>query len=442
MDDRQNRTAGDPAARRRAVADAVLQSALQARIPFRGSYLEAPVVAMPIDALMFRANNGRLMVRQRQYISRHRLPPDYFETGEDTAEIQAVLQGFLAELAKEPAAPLYDELRRAAVQIEPLLITAEAVTINGNRRLAAMRELLGEDRVRFGAFARVEAVVLPEDAAAADIEMVEATLQMAPETKLAYGWLDRRLKLRRQRDILGIPLDKICEGYRIRDAAQVDSELRQLALAERYLREYCGAPEQYALIEADEAQFAGLEATLDGLGGTIAELWRLVGFTLIRAAAELRLDAGRYYPFRPAQPAYAARVMLHRFGVENELWPPRSEDKSHEPLSGADQRILIASLSRGERHAAHAAQIARLFDQILHEHRHAPGPQIAINQLRGLNRTLRRLNAASLSAAQARELAAQLDLLTVYVRRTIGDRPASRRAGRLAAGWRRLTGRG
>jgi hypothetical protein len=443
MADRKNWAADDRAARRRLVAEAVLRSDRRANIPFRGAYRSAPVVAVPIGALLFRAANGRLMIRQRRYITEHDLASDYFEAGEDSPEVQALLQSFLAKLAREPVAPLYDELRRAGVQIETLLITADGVTTNGNRRLAAMRELLDEDRKRFGAFAQVEAVVLPEDAGAADIEMVEATLQMSPETKLAYGWLDRRLKLRRQRDLLGIPLERICEGYRIRDPAQVETELRQLALAERYLREYCGQPDEYALIEADEALFAALAATLAGLEGTSAELWRLVGFTLIHAVAELGLDAGRYFPFRPAQPAYASRMMLHRFGVDQELWPPRGEEASHAPLSESDQRLVIASLLRRHaRHAADAAHIARLYDQILHEHRHAPGPQIAINQIRSLNRTLRRIDAASLSAVQARELAAQLDLLTIYVRQTIGDRRASRRVGRLTAGWRRILGRG
>jgi hypothetical protein len=441
MDDKRETAAGG-ARRRRLIAEAVRRSDRCAKIPFRGAYRPAPVVTLPIDALLFRANNGRLMVRQRRYVNERGLPPDYFEAGEAAAEVQALLQGLLAELARDPAAPLYDELRRAETQIEVLLVTADGVTINGNRRLAAMRELLDADPLRFAAFARVDVVVLPEDAAAADIEMVEATLQMAPETKLAYGWLDRRLKLRRQRDVLGIPLASICEGYRIGDPAQVAVELRQLALAERYLREYCGLPEEYGLIAADEALFAALEATLGGLQGTMAELWRLVGFALIRAAAELGIDAGRYFPFRPAQPAYAARVMLHRLGADKEFWPSRSEEESHEPLGESDQRLIVASLDRADRHLADAAHIARLFDQILHEHRHAPGPQIAINQMRSLNRTLRRLNAASLSAAQARELAAQLDLLVVYVRQTIGDRPLSRRAGRLAARWRRIFGRG
>jgi hypothetical protein len=47
------------------------------------------------------------------------------------------------------------ELEREARQVEPLLVTAEGLVVNGNRRLAAMRALQLRDPVRYAGFAEV-----------------------------------------------------------------------------------------------------------------------------------------------------------------------------------------------------------------------------------------------------------------------------------------------
>jgi hypothetical protein len=124
------------------------------------------------------------------------------------------------EKARDPQGPILQELERLAVQTEPLLMDAEGVVVNGNRRLAAMRWLLAVDAQRYSRFEQPMAAVLPPEVERADLEFIEAALQMAPETKLAYSWLDRRLKLREQREQLGLADAWIVEAFRMDEPEQ------------------------------------------------------------------------------------------------------------------------------------------------------------------------------------------------------------------------------
>jgi hypothetical protein len=152
-----------------------------------------------------------------------------WRAAQETPAVQEVLHGLLLRKAEDRAGPIFAELQRLGQQTEPLLALFDGLVVNGNRRLAAMRELLRRDPRRYAPFAEVAVAVLPEGTAPDEVEYVEAALQMAPETKLGYGWLDRRLKLRRQRDVLGLPTQQIMEAYRIDDAGQILRELGELA---------------------------------------------------------------------------------------------------------------------------------------------------------------------------------------------------------------------
>ncbi len=92
-----------------------------------------------------------------------------------------------------------------------------------------MRVLLSLDPDRYAAFANVATAVLPDTITTEAVEFIEAALQMVPDLKLAYGWINRRLKLRdHARDL---PREKIVEAYRFSDAVEIDRELAELQMA-------------------------------------------------------------------------------------------------------------------------------------------------------------------------------------------------------------------
>ncbi len=193
-------------------------------------YLALPVITVGNPALSYRADNGRILLEVATYAKAHGRTVDDVKANADDADIQRALHDLLIEKARDARGPIFAELEAHGRQTEPLLISSDGIVVNGNRRLASMRVLLDRDPVRYTAFAEITAAVLPDTITTEAIEFIEAALQMAPDLKLSYSWINRRLKLREHAQDL--PREKITEAYRFDDASEIDRELAELQLAE------------------------------------------------------------------------------------------------------------------------------------------------------------------------------------------------------------------
>ncbi|WP_198669247.1 ParB N-terminal domain-containing protein, partial [Blastomonas sp. UPD001] len=150
---------------------------------FRAKLYELPIIRVPIDLPVYRMENFRTYTDQHEYLAREGLPADYFLSGQEIESVQQVQHDILARLSRRGVAdsvvPVIDVLKKDG-QIDPLLATSSGVIVNGNRRLAGMREL---------GLTYVELMILPADASADEIVDIEASLQGVPETKLDYDWI-------------------------------------------------------------------------------------------------------------------------------------------------------------------------------------------------------------------------------------------------------------
>ena len=375
-------------------------------IPSADSYAARPVIEVPIGLPIYRADNGRLAVVLSEQAREQGLAPDHFRHRQESPDVQRLLHEQLLALSRDPAGPIFQELERTAVQTEPLLATADGVVLNGNRRLAAMRALFGRDADRYADFAEVRVAVLPEALGPSELESIEATLQMAPETKLAYGWLARRLTLRRHRNVVGLTTDEICRSYRLAGAGQIAVELAELDLAETYLADYLGRPAEYGRLEDAEPLFVGLTKTLSGLPPIERQTWRFAGFAMIRHAKALRIQAERYYPFSAANPPYGPALALLRFGNDEQLWPERQAEEETEPLSQAEHRLLHRPLGKLDRSEQNARALVAQLDLVLAEHRERQltSPRELIKKTQHLNRQLAKLDPTALPDGQRRQL--------------------------------------
>ncbi|NBB69830.1 MAG: hypothetical protein GVY33_05835, partial [Alphaproteobacteria bacterium] len=245
---------------RRARVDAALATATNRHVvPAPGGYIELPVTTIAEEVLVYRPDNGRILAEVAAAAEQRGEAVAQLRARAADGDVQALLHRLLIAAARDPRAPIFDELAEHGRQTEPLLITRSGVVVNGNRRLAAMRELRAAEPARFVGFAAVEAAVLPPDTAAAEVEFIEAALQMAPSLRLEYGWINRRLKLRQHaRDL---DRDAIVAAYGFEGPAAVDAELAELDLAERYLA-WIGEPDHYARVADDEAAFMALRRQL------------------------------------------------------------------------------------------------------------------------------------------------------------------------------------
>ncbi len=429
-------------AERRARVDTALAAATNRHVvPAPGGYIELPVTTIADDALVYRPDNGRILAEVAAAAE---------QRGEDVAQlraraadgdVQALLHRLLIAAARDPRAPIFDELAKHGRQTEPLLITRTGLVINGNRRLAAMRELRAAEPARFAGFAAVETAVLPTDTAAADVEFIEAALQMAPSLRLEYGWINRRLKLRQHaRD-----LDRaaIVAAYGFKHPEAVDAELAELDLAEAYLA-WIGEPGHYHRIDDDEAAFVALRRQLDGVRDeALNALWRTLGFALLRAAPELDADILHYFPFAEPRPPAVRQWVPRTMAEERELVARQAtgENKGLDARSAAALRRAVADPAAA---LTTARTVVTLTDTLKGDPDRLLGASRVLHQLRAARKTLEAQEGDPFTAAQRRQVRAELASLVAYLGawdegRDVRPSPAGRR--RLPLAFRRWLAR-
>jgi len=316
---------------------------------FRNNAVDLPVIRLPLEFLIYRMDNGRTGLRQAEFTHKHKLAEDYFLKAEEDAQAQQIQHAILLELAHDPRGPIYDELKYRCFQTEELLITDTGVVVNGNRRLAAMRQLLLDEPKSCSSYSHVNVAVLPGEANREDIEEIESELQEIPETKLEYDWLSRRMKMRYRRDVLKFSPEKLVKIYRFKSKDQINKELQQLQLAEEYLERYLKKPREYEFVEIGEEIFKQLQVSLENKTPEMQEMSRLIAFPLIKEARSL---GNRAYEFRYAFGNDAAEL-LERVATEEkiELGPLQYSDHDDtESTESDDDPLSDISDKAGDRY--------------------------------------------------------------------------------------------
>jgi hypothetical protein len=209
---------------------------------------------IPIELPIYRVANMRTSVRQAAYVAQRGLPSAYFATGQEDPSVQQAQHQILAELSKDAKANIYAKLEETAEQQEALIVTADGVVLNGNRRLSAMRELYDSDPGRYSRYSHVEVAVLPAHATEDDLTAIETRLQIAPDLKLQYGWVEKAIGLRRQLEELQWPLTKAAESWD-ESEGELKALLVMLQVADDYLTRYLGRAGAYNEVAAHEQAF-------------------------------------------------------------------------------------------------------------------------------------------------------------------------------------------
>ena len=209
---------------------------------FRATKTALPVIRIPVDLPIYRMENFRTFSEQAEYIAREHRSHDLFVVGQESESVQQIQHEILARLAAKGKAasvtPVIDVLQREK-QRETLLVTRGGVVVNGNRRLAAMRELWIADKLEFDSFGYIDCKVLPADTTPSDILEIEAALQAKPETRLDYDWIGDAKLLAAMLKIKGRVED--VAGMLGRRVAEVKTTLQALNEADIYLKDWVGA---------------------------------------------------------------------------------------------------------------------------------------------------------------------------------------------------------
>jgi hypothetical protein len=273
---------------------------------FRNAPRELEIIELHIDMPIYRVSNFRTRKTQLAYIHQNSKNDDFFSSGQEDPLVQQIQHGFLFEYAQKGSGDTVipiTSILKSEPQTEPLLITAEGVVVNGNRRLSAMREFFSTNDSAFDSFKHVQCMVLPEDATAEDIRLIELRLQAVPQTLLPYEWVNEALLVRDMVVDLGSE-DAVAKEMR-RRPSDLRIKLLALALGEQYL-EWRATPDDFEALVPREQLFADMAKALKDKTGDDLEASRLIGFVL----GEHRTDFGtRLYDYNIAFGAKTGEVI-------------------------------------------------------------------------------------------------------------------------------------
>ncbi|HWY15157.1 MAG TPA: hypothetical protein VNX86_08505 [Rhizomicrobium sp.] len=249
--------------------------------------VELEVITLPIDVPIYRMNNGRTQTEQIAHLKeKENIPPDFFSSGEENESAQQEQHKILWNFAEDErgVTPITDVLEKEH-QREPILVTPRGVVVNGNRRLAAMRELFAGDKpTKFPHFANVVCAVLPP-LTPNQIMEIEVRLQMRPETRLTYGWVNECLMVER---LINSGKDEKQVALLMRERPKdITAALAALNEANIYLQDWLHAPNDYRRVKDDEQFFYDFPARLRGKEGLLLEASRRIGWLLVERSGQL-----------------------------------------------------------------------------------------------------------------------------------------------------------
>ena len=245
-----------------------------------------------------------------------------------------------------------------------------------------------------------QVAVLPQGISGEDLEYLETALQLAPETKLPYGWVERRLKLRHQMQALKLDASWVEGAYRMSSKQQIYVELAELDLLESYLADWHGTSRDYQAAAGSEYLFEALNKQLDNLDGPARRLWTVIGLLLIDQRKELPATVDRLYPFAPASADDIPLRILERLAADLAIM--HGEDGRI--LRKPKLRALLRRIRKSQDPRGMAMRILGVIEEIQEQHRKDRVPGRILKNLQQSNRLIEKLDTQLLSERERGQL--------------------------------------
>jgi hypothetical protein len=221
-------------------------------LEYQGRLQDFPIYEVPIDMPVYRLGNGRTLAVQQEYIVKHNVPENFFTRDPESAEALAAQDNLLRKMVIVNEANLLKYFREN-IQTIPLILTQEGYVVNRKRRLCALRMLLEEDPARYKHFESLRVIFLPVSTAK-QIDVLEAQLQIQPDIKADYTWVDRAMLLRDRQRTYNWNIEELARIHKL-----ASSEVRRLIDLLDYADEYLedrGHPREYSLVLDQRLEFA------------------------------------------------------------------------------------------------------------------------------------------------------------------------------------------
>jgi hypothetical protein len=361
---------------------------------FRGARTELPVIRIPIDLPVYRMENFRTFSDQAEFLARERKEFNFFWAGQENESTQQIQHELLAKLAAKGKAssvtPVIEVLAREG-QRETLLITRSGVVVNGNRRLAGMRELYADGSGTYQQFSHVNCKVLPADTTPNDILEIEAILQARPETRLDYDWIGDAQLLKAMLRTKG-KVDDVAKLLN-RKAPEVRNSLQALTEAEIYLKDWAKAEGEYSRVAEDGKQlFKDLPGELNNKPPSLQEASRAVAWTLFENRNRFE---GRVYNYNVAFGKRAEDVLnrlAEDLGISLDNESAGSDEGFEFDLgndrSGSDYQPIINALRDDTRKAEAVDALVEICVSIVESERDKKSESAALKAITAANAKL------------------------------------------------------
>ncbi|MGW0892857.1 transcriptional regulator [Saccharopolyspora sp. NPDC002578] len=169
--------------------------------------LHVEVLELPLGDLYFNPATHRIRAQRSHDPQRNQALDDDPFSESSQEYLKFLLQAEPANPGvRDPAFDNLKESLREFGQNDAGLITHHGIVVNGNTRAAALREI-GAQSMRVG--------ILPESFTWADINAVELSLQLRPDERREYSYINRLLAMEEQA-ALGRTPETIAKEFRIR----------------------------------------------------------------------------------------------------------------------------------------------------------------------------------------------------------------------------------
>ena len=255
----------DASKRKRAIRDNINKKKTYHKESFRikGKFKQVPIIVLPIDLPTYHLNNGRTRAEQRNYIVENSKKDDFFEKNQENNVQQKIQHEILLRASKDPTANIFTELKKAITregfrEDSPLLLESNGIVINGNRRLAAIRELYRSDVKTFDKFKQVPCAIIEEHLSPQNIKEIENYLQVKKENKQEYDWISLSLEIKNERERLQLTNKQIAVNMG-KSEQEVERFYNLINVINTCLEEDWKKPGEYDLIMKQEQLWKNTE---------------------------------------------------------------------------------------------------------------------------------------------------------------------------------------
>ncbi len=177
----------------------------------KGRWRQCPIIFLDLGMPIYHLNNGRTRSAQKSYIIEKGHRDNFFLKSLENNQQQKIQHKILFKMSQDPTANIYKVFKseKKFAENSPLLVDQHGMVLNGNRRLAAVRELYKSDVKKYDALKRIPCAIVTEHLDDKAVKEIENHLQIKKENKQDYDWVSICMEVKDEKERLKLTFKQI-----------------------------------------------------------------------------------------------------------------------------------------------------------------------------------------------------------------------------------------